>query len=415
MRMRSLAPFAIATCLTACSEREPVPVANAEGGMSTFDASIMPAPTPGADASLPKPALDAGRDCDIFVADSLIEHACFHAVDGPFRDREATSDALNTASVEVNRAHTAFRIRLPEAEAGFAGRVSYEARWAGGYALFTDPAVEVSVDEGKAPILPFSKHETELCGALPWVSAYLLRAGVHELLLRSDVPDVVLVAEYMDEGEVSDGYRFECPDQVRPRLDAGPQSADASTDAGSPAGWDAATSDSGLVPTDSGAQDAATSDSGTVRDAGPACTIDPVLEHSCLHVTYGPFATVASVASGTPPNVNTVHTSYTVQLPQDQAGLITYRPTGSGPYVFYLGSDVALRLIDPLGSELSASHVEVVTACAGLETARVYDLTSGTKYQLAIGPGDAQSVTLIIENVESLAPAGWEQRFEACE
>jgi hypothetical protein len=95
---------------------------------------------------------------------------------------------------------------------------------------------------------------------------------------------------------------------------------------------------------------------------------------------------------------------------------VTYRPADTDEYVFYLGPDIDLELRGPGASALTPTHREVVTTCAGLRTAFVYQLVEATKYELTLrATAHVTSALLLVEHVTPLSPAGWENRLEACE
>lgn len=165
------------------------------------------------------PATDAARanadrgpdaGCRVFVADALIEHSCFHALSGPFRDVDAEADGAGAAP-DVSRAHTAFQLRLaPDGAGAFRADLRYHARADAAYAIFMSAPSTLSVEAGGAALEPFLAHETELCPELPDVLGYELSEGDHEIAVSSEHADVTLVIESMDEGSVEDGYRFDC-------------------------------------------------------------------------------------------------------------------------------------------------------------------------------------------------------------
>lgn len=338
------------------------------------------------DGSLPSVPIEAGTGCDLYVADPLIAHSCFHATVGPYRDRVLD---VSASATEVSRAHTAFRLVLPPSGEGYSASVRYDARFSGGYALFTSPHVEMvlSRGEGAAGISSFADHDTEICPELPWVEAFQLAAGEHWLRIQSAVPDVMLVIEFMDDGAVENSYRTSC---AQPDSFTMPDArADGPDDASSP--FD---------------------DSGADGD----CWLDPVLEHACLHVTHGPFAQVMSNVSSTPPNVNAPHTAFTVSLPPGMnTGHLSYRPAESGEYVFYLGANVELALHDSM-QQLNETFRESIATCAGLEAAFVYNLVGATEVDLSLIPtASVESTILVVEHVDSLVSHGFPQRLEACE
>jgi hypothetical protein len=151
-------------------------------------------------------------------------------------------------------------------------------------------------------------------------------------------------------------------------------------------------------------------------DAAPTeCRLDLVLEHSCLHVQHGPFASVMAGNSGTIANVSTPHTAFTVQLLEQPTNHVSYRPNQSGEHAFYLGPDVDLSISDD-SAILQPKYREPVTTCAGIATVLVFDLRAQAKYTLgfersALSP----TTTLVIENVAALAARGWAERWEACQ
>lgn len=334
------------------------------------------------DGALPAVPIEAGAGCEVYVADPLIEHACFHALEGPYRDRVIDG---GSHAADLSRAHTAFRLVLPASGENYEASLRYAARFSGGYALFTSSRVELTFAGGQGHASPsFAEHDTEICPELPWVRGFRLKAGEHHLRLQSPTREVTVVIEFMDEGATESSYRVDCAPVGR--------------------------SDAGAV---SSGRDAATP--GPPEDGGEACWIDPVLEHSCLHAMRGPFESVTSASSASAPNVDLPHTAFMVALPGSVVGHVSYRPGESGEYAFYLGADVELALRDSSNS-LAPTFVEPVAACAGLAKAFIYDLVGATKYDVSLTPAaNEESTTLIIENVDSLVTRGWSRRLEACE
>jgi hypothetical protein len=198
------------------------------------------------DGGQPSLPIDAGEDCQVFVADPLIDHSCFHAVVGPYEERDFTA---SSAVLDVSNAHTAFLLTLPAVEGGYQATMGYYAQNPGGYAFFSAPTVELSiVRDGTEQELPvFTAHDTELCPELPWVQAFQLATGHHTLRLKSPTPESTLVIEWMDEGGKAEyGYRSACP--LPPRPDAGAEPRDdggVSQDGGDSDTGDAATEDGG--------------------------------------------------------------------------------------------------------------------------------------------------------------------------
>ncbi|MET0341381.1 MAG: hypothetical protein ABW252_10280 [Polyangiales bacterium] len=393
---------------------------------------------------------DAGAGCRTLVSDALIEHACFHARGGPYRDLTASTEAI-----DVSRAHTAFRVTLaPGSAGGYTARLAYRARTTGAYALFASSGARLARADPAAPS-PFSAHPTELCPELPQVAGHTLTAGLHEIIVTSDQPSAMVVFESLEEGGVEDAYRVVCDGAPTPPA-ASATSLDAGTDArviapsvapSAPAGPQRgaqaeARGGSAASPMevaepfaphrpdheDPGAPEpsppvaqptevaqAPLDPAPTSRAPGSdarACRVDPVLEHACLHVQHGPFAEVdATGGAGTVPAISAPHTVYVLRLGAG-AGRVAYRPVLPGQHVFYLEADLPLALHAPDGS-LTPSHVEPVDDCPGLARAHVFNLTAGTRYEAEIGPGRA-TAQVLVESVDSLTFDGWDQRFEPC-
>lgn len=457
--MRNLSLLMVSLLVTAgCAEDEApdgpspprapeVPVRDAsfaDGKGGELDASVDEAShDAGAPPVTARALPDAGAGCRTLVSDSLIEHACFHARGGPYRDVSAGAEAI-----DVSRAHTAFRVALtPDPSGGFAATLAYRARTTGAYALFASPGARLARVDPAAP-QPFSAHPTELCPALPQVAVHALTTGVHELRVSSDQPSATVVIEPLDEGGFEDAYRVVC-DAPRPgatgvsALDAGTDASPATagiaapptasqTDTRSQTGASAETApsmprhrdDVGVIaPTPSLPAESPSAVAEAARDvpsttppapisAPPPCRVDPVLEHACLHVRHGPFAEVdARAGAAVVPSISAPHTVYVLGLGA-AAGRVAYRPVLQGQHVFYLEADLPLTLHAPDG-RLTATHVEPVVDCAGLTRAHVFNLTAGTRYEAEIGPGRA-TAQVLVESVDSLTFDGWDARFEPC-
>jgi len=339
--------------------------------------------------------IDAGSGCAIYVADPLIEHSCFHAQMGPFRDREVPS-AKGVPIVEVSRAHTAFNLKLAPDGERYGGSVRYDVRLPGAYAFFVSTQAVLSVveSEGGGEVTAFSAHDTEICSLLPRVQAFSLDGTSYTLRIESDRPDIVLVIEYMDEGALENSYRTQCD---------GSQAVD---------GGDGGSGDAGGTAVST---DAATGVDAGEPDSDMACVVDLVLEHSCLHVQHGPFATVSGSEQAALANVNMVHTAFTVTFANPGAGKVGYRPNQTGQYVFYVGSGVQLVLTQDAVT-IPPLFVEPVPGCDGLARAFVFDLKAMGKYILDFAPETGVPMTsLVVENVTALAPGGWSERWETCE
>jgi hypothetical protein len=384
-RRRSWSSLLIFAAASACGD---------DVDASPVDGSV---PQPDSDAQTMDGSMtatpDAGAGCRTFVSDSLIDHACFHELMGPHVERTAGADPA-ASGIDVDRAHTSFRVRLAATSGGrFAGVLTYQARSPGDYAIFSrDASVRVK-QQGTALERSFS-HATEICPVLPAVDVYALAQQTYTLELESDRADVVLVLEYMNEGAVDDAYRVECDSRPRPPRDATVFTLDA-------ASLDAS---AGLDADDEG---------GAQADAG-MCRVDPVLEHSCLHAQFGPYGDLSvGAGSAAGPDVSKAHTAWRMSLPSGQPGKVSLRPTMTGEYVFYLDRALPLR-VSLEGESLSPSYSEPVTTCAGITEARVYTLMRAARYDVELGPTTGDMATMIIESVAALTPNAWSDRVEAC-
>lgn len=397
--------------------------------------------------------------CETRVADSWIEHACFHSTMGPFRDRSASPSGVDPL-VDVSRAHTAFTLELTPAARGFSGAARYLARAPGAYALFTssDAVLTLIPDGSDDPAASFAAHATELCAELPRVEVLTLEARAHTLHIESDRPSIMLVVEYLDEARAEDSYRLSCPQDTPapPRLDGGldqaglhvdggaegeapdggaapsleggtqapePVGGNPGLDAAQPATADASNGVDASMNSDSGAAADATmedaeagavaSDSG---DATAGCFVDPVLEHSCLHVSNGPYLAVTATLDATgAPNVNMPHQTYRVQLAGGEQSWLSYRPNQAGEFVFYLSAGTRVQVYGSDGP-LPLDFEEPVSACAGIDRAFVFELLAAQRYTVRLGhAAGGTAATLLIESVAALTTSGWARRLEMCE
>jgi hypothetical protein len=136
-----------------------------------------------------------------------------------------------------------------------------------------------------------------------------------------------------------------------------------------------------------------------------------------LHANYGPFATVTAQ---TYPgfvfqDVNTPHTTYTVELPAAGAGFagaVLYQPTAAGEFGFLFDQslDVALydssgALVAPVGSAPGEAEL-----CPQINHVVVHALSDAETYTLALASATQASPALNIEYLGQEASCD-----EACE
>jgi hypothetical protein len=137
---------------------------------------------------------------------------------------------------------------------------------------------------------------------------------------------------------------------------------------------------------------------------GECLVSDEVVEHSCLHAEFGPFAAVsAQPYPGTVfSNIDTPHTAYTVTLPasgSSYAGAVRYRPTASGDHAFFLtpGTPLALFTNDGVPVPIEREGEIPDELCALIERVGVTHLEAGESYIVSYGPSTASGVQTIIE------------------
>jgi hypothetical protein len=134
----------------------------------------------------------------------------------------------------------------------------------------------------------------------------------------------------------------------------------------------------------------------------------PLVEHACFHAQFGPFVTLAGSATrtfpATTPNVNTVHTHYTVTLPGaagGNEGTVKYRPARTGDFAILTSSRTELLVLDAAGAAVPTQlrHAVPGDECGVLVEAHVVSLVAAQTYRLVIGPAAGTSVGLVIEKL----------------
>ncbi len=110
--------------------------------------------------------------CPIVLDESVAEHACFHTSYGPFA---ALAAATDTAVGEIAQTHTTYTITLPDATS--AGVVSLRVPRTGLYAMFSDVALPLVVNDGPDPLAPTHEQSARGCAEFAEVAVYALEAG----------------------------------------------------------------------------------------------------------------------------------------------------------------------------------------------------------------------------------------------
>lgn len=150
---------------------------------------------------------------------------------------------------------------------------------------------------------------------------------------------------------------------------------------------------------------------------GEECLVgEHAIEHTCLHATHGPFASVSAAPYPGPvfSAISTPHTAYTVTLPSsgtEYGGQVIYQPSTTGAFAFFLAPDVELTLYPSSGLALTPVGEQAIGTeeCAGLNTAVVFSLDENETYTVVYGPAPANSVLTIAEYL------GSEATCEECE
>ena len=132
---------------------------------------------------------------------------------------------------------------------------------------------------------------------------------------------------------------------------------------------------------------------------------DALLNHSCGHTLFGPFATVvaqeeANVAAA---DIAVTHTQYTVVLPPNEneyKGWIRARfPTG-GPYRLYFDQEMRLGLSEKVGAEIEALQLtKTPRSCPGITREITLHPTAGEDIFLQLATEDSSLRNIIVELV----------------
>jgi hypothetical protein len=152
-------------------------------------------------------------------------------------------------------------------------------------------------------------------------------------------------------------------------------------------------------------------------EEGELCLVsEHAIEHSCAHVSFGPFASVSAAPYPGPvfSTISTPHTAYTVSLPStglQYGGQVIYQPAATGAFAFLLSPDVELTLYPSSGPALVPVGEQPISEaeCAGLSNAVVYQLDEAETYTLVAGPSGANSFLALVEYL------GSEPTCEECE
>ena len=120
----------------------------------------------------------------------------------------------------------------------------------------------------------------------------------------------------------------------------------------------------------------------------------------CEHLQEGPSAAVSASASGAPA-VSNDHKRYDITLPAGSGGnvgSVSFAAPEATDYVFFLGSNVTLKVTNASGQTVSFEESATSSAqCTNIKGRYVAPLEVGT-YTLTFGPSTSvNSVSLVIE------------------
>lgn len=143
-------------------------------------------------------------------------------------------------------------------------------------------------------------------------------------------------------------------------------------------------------------------DDGLVRFTTGA--YDELLNHSCGHVFFGPYATATAAAAPGPvaARTDTAHTRYTVNLPASGdgfAGYVRLRAGSAATWHLFLDGDPGIALETPAGDALPIAIAPTPDACTGIAQRATFHVAQFDERFLKFGPAQSASVKFIVEVV----------------
>jgi Bacterial Ig-like domain len=129
---------------------------------------------------------------------------------------------------------------------------------------------------------------------------------------------------------------------------------------------------------------------------------DALLNHSCGHVAFGPFAEVlASMSSGVQaPRSDTAHTRFTITLPGAagaHAGFTRLRAATTATWHLFLDGDYPLTVQDALDQPISLVRSPSPGACSGITHRVTFSLSALDQVFVGIGPIASPVAHFIVE------------------
>jgi hypothetical protein len=140
-------------------------------------------------------------------------------------------------------------------------------------------------------------------------------------------------------------------------------------------------------------------------ESGGICVVaDSVVEHSCGHATFGPFASVNAQAypGFVFSDISAAHTNFTVTLPGNgntHGGAVLYSPGADGRYAFFTTPGVSLQVVDADGNSQARLADAAVPneLCAQIEQVAIFELSSTQTYTVVFGPTASTSTQTMVE------------------
>jgi hypothetical protein len=166
------------------------------------------------------------------------------------------------------------------------------------------------------------------------------------------------------------------------------------------------------VPTLPDAQAAAPleRDGGAQEAACEAKLGEGLIEHACLHATFGPFAEVRGASdTGSRAPVDRPHTAYRVSL-AEEAGEVSYAPARTGAYAFFTDvADTPSVLSGMQEGAPVARHPLSVEGCE-LRGVVVHEVAEGETYTVRLQrPTSGAPVLLLIEALDPFGAGAWQE------
>lgn len=140
---------------------------------------------------------------------------------------------------------------------------------------------------------------------------------------------------------------------------------------------------------------------------------DALLNHSCGHVAFGPFANVTAAAEPGPlvPRSDAAHTRFTVTLPLAAAGGGMYagftrlRAPADATWHLFLDGDLEVRVQDLQGQPRPLVRSTTPVACDGIKHRATFELGELDQVLLSIGPQATATARFIVEQVTAAGAA----------